>query len=105
MRVLIVDDSADAVLPLRMLLEVSGHQVTVALDGKSALAHASETFDAVLCDLRLPDMPGEEVARALGQHPRLVAMTGMPREKVPACFTHYLRKPVDFDDLQRILQG
>lgn len=103
MQILIVDDNADALLPLRMLLEASGHTIHVASNVAEGKALASTAFDAVLCDLRLPDGSGNEVAEAFAPHPRLVAMTGMERDAVSDVFTHYLRKPLDFDALLRLL--
>ncbi len=65
-RILIIDDSADASLTTRMLLELRGHKVETALDGPSGIK-AAETFkpDVVLLDIGLPGMDGYEVARCL----------------------------------------
>ena len=64
--VLVVDDEARIRDLVRRYLEHEGHQVLSAASGAEALevaAHA--TVDLVVLDLRLPDVPGEEVAREL----------------------------------------
>lgn len=50
------------------LLELEGYQVLEAENGRLALdAIAAETPALVLCDLRMPEMDGREVLRALQQ--------------------------------------
>jgi DNA-binding response OmpR family regulator len=67
LRILVVDDDA----PLRDMLARSftreGHTVTVAADGREALAAtATESFDIVLLDVALgPGLAGHDVAREL----------------------------------------
>jgi PAS domain S-box-containing protein len=81
-RVLIVEDEA----PLaRALAEEIGrvHDVVVAPGGEAALQRFAEgSFDAVLCDLRMPDISGEALyAKVLEQDPAQAAcfvfMTGV----------------------------
>src|SRR4051812_39233517 len=85
LRVLVVDDIADARLALRLLLKLWGHEVAEAADGPGAL-RAAEAFrpDVVLLDISMPGMSGHEVARCLrerGLRPSLlVAVTGYGRE-------------------------
>lgn len=63
--VLVVDDTK-ANLDLLVAALGAFHQVTVALDGKSALeAVAQEPPDLVLLDIMMPDMDGYEVCRRL----------------------------------------
>lgn len=63
---LFIEDDDQIRLALRLALEDEGFTVREASDGRSGLAqfHASEP-DLVLLDLRLPDMSGFEVCRAL----------------------------------------
>src|SRR5437879_1615661 len=70
-RVLLIDDRRDAVLPVRKLLELAGHQVSVAEDGTSGLALARELIpDVILCDIGLPgEMTGYDVAVAIRADP------------------------------------
>lgn len=63
---LLIEDDDQIRLALRLALEDEGYDVREAPDGSSGLAafHASEP-DLVLLDLRLPDMSGYDVCRAL----------------------------------------
>jgi DNA-binding NarL/FixJ family response regulator len=66
LRLLIVEDHAEARDAMRELLEESGHEVAEAATGREAEAAVTE-FDpeGVLLDLRLGDESGFDVARAL----------------------------------------
>jgi signal transduction histidine kinase len=114
MRILLVEDNRDAAEALRVLLELWGHQVVVAHTGPVALETARQYRpEVVLCDLGLPGMDGLAVARALRKDPtlssaRLIALTGYGSETdqhqaQKAGFDRHLTKPVDFEELQRIL--
>lgn len=63
---LFIEDDDQIRLALRLVLEDEGYEVREAADGRTGLAafHAKEP-DLVLLDLRLPDMSGFEVCRAL----------------------------------------
>jgi signal transduction histidine kinase len=113
-RVLIVEDNQDAQDALKCLLELWGHEVTVASDGasgiQSALAHRPEV---ALVDLGLPIVDGYEVARqtraALGAAaPLMIALTGYgaPEQRAQALsagFDLHIVKPVDPDRLATLL--
>ena len=113
-RVLVVEDSPDAATSLRLLLELSGHQVRVAYTGPEGLAEAEAWRpEAVVCDIGLPGMDGYEVARRLRRTAGLegvllVALTGYGREEdrqraFAAGFDHHLTKPADPDEVRRLL--
>ena len=63
---LFIEDDDQIRLALRLVLEDEGYEVREATDGRSGLAafHALEP-DLVLLDIRLPDMSGFDVCRAL----------------------------------------
>jgi two-component system CheB/CheR fusion protein len=113
LRILVVDDNADAADTLGRLLELGGHQVTVAYDGPGALAAAAGTSpELVLLDIGLPGMDGYTLAarlRAAGHHrAALVAVTGYGQEEDlrqsrEAGFDHHLVKPVDAAVLARLI--
>lgn len=113
-RVLLVEDNVDAAQMLSDLLELSGHDVTVAACGREALeALRRRRVDVVLCDLGIPDMSGYEVARAVRAdaalcHTPLVALTGYGqpedrRRTAAAGFDDHLTKPVDLGALHAVL--
>jgi len=113
-KVLVVDDNVDAVASLAALLNLSGHHVRSAHDGREALRLAADDPpDIVLLDLGLPGMDGYEVARRLRAMPalaatRLFAMTGYGRQKDrratgAAGFDGHLVKPVEYADLLEVI--
>jgi len=65
---------------LTRLLSGEGYQVSVALDGQTALSLCGESpFDLVITDLGMPDMSGWELAdglRALNPAARVLMVTG-----------------------------
>ena len=114
LRILVVDDNADAANSLAMLLKVNGHDVVTAYDGKQASdATERSKFDVVLLDIGLPKLDGYAVARHVrslsdGAEIMLVAMTGLGRDDdrqraAEAGFDAHRTKPVDYDDLCRLI--
>jgi CheY-like chemotaxis protein len=113
-RILVVEDNKDSADSLQVLLSVLGHEVRVASTGPAGVQSAFEWLpDVVLCDIGLPGFDGFEVARRLRRQPGLegallVALTGYGgpedrRRGLEAGFDHYLTKPTDPADLQRLL--
>jgi len=67
--VLVIEDETRIAELLRRTLESNGHEVVVASGGNEGLRLAKmEAVDLVILDLRLPDLPGEAVARELRRH-------------------------------------
>lgn len=65
-RILVVDDEPALARALAINLKANGWQVTLASDGRSALAAAADAHpEVVLLDLGLPDMDGTEVIAGL----------------------------------------
>jgi PAS domain S-box-containing protein len=113
-RVLVVEDSRDAADTMRMLLDMSGYEVTVAYTGPDGLAMAQTDLpDVVVCDIGLPGITGYEIAAALRSDPatrgiRLLAVTGYGRpedirQARESGFDDHMTKPVDPQDLLRWL--
>ena len=111
MRVLLVEDNADAAETLADVLRLEGHEVEVAADGRSGIACArARVPDVVLCDLGLPGMDGYELAAKLKQQTNTkdalrIAVSGFKRRKhaLAAAFDHYFNKPVDLPELLALL--
>jgi DNA-binding NtrC family response regulator len=96
------------------MLTLDGHQVGAAgtvADARALLA--KQSFDAVLCDVRMPGTDGPEFFRELQQgHPALarhfVVMTGDSlsadtRERLERMAAPLLPKPFQLDDVRRVL--
>jgi len=104
--VLIVDDSDRNRKLARDVLRAGGLRTIEAADGHEALALAAESLpDVILLDLRLPDMDGREVARALrdGAHTGLIPVVALSALRYDAdhdalsaeVFAGFLEKPID----------
>jgi two-component system NtrC family sensor kinase len=72
-RVLVVDDEPELAEVMRDMLESAGHEVAIAESGEVALELlATARFDAIVSDLRMPDMDGAGLWREVSaQHPVL----------------------------------
>ena len=65
-KILIIDDEAPIRRVLRDILENENYQVDDASTGMEALQHIKEQdFDAIFCDLKMPEMDGIEVLEAI----------------------------------------
>jgi PAS domain S-box-containing protein len=114
LRLLVVDDNADAANSLAMLLETWGHAVSVEHNAFAALERAkAEAPQIMLLDIGLPDMDGYALARRLRELPQtaqavLIALTGYGqmedrRRTRDAGFDHHLVKPTNPAQLAELL--
>jgi CheY-like chemotaxis protein len=115
-RIIVVDDNGDAAETLAALLALDGHQVRTANSGAAALALTQVfTPEIAFVDIGMPGMNGYEVARRIRGDARLgaatlVAVTGWGqaedrRLSREAGFDHHLTKPVEADDVRRLVAG
>ena len=73
MRLLVVEDSALIRTVTRLAFPARDHEIQEAADGRQALAlldGPGQRFDAILLDLRMPEMNGVEFIRALRERPQ-----------------------------------
>ena len=112
-RLLVVDDEQRQRDILRMILESEGYDVTTAGNGRQALqASRGEAFDAVLTDLKMPDMSGiallEELLRGQpGLCVVLMTAHGSIDSAVDAMRKgafDYLTKPLERDELVMVVK-
>jgi len=115
-RIVVADDNRDAADSLAMLLQSQGYQVSVGYGGTQALEMVRGAAPHVaILDVGMPDMTGYEVAAKIraapwGQDICLIAVTGWGQEDdkaraAAAGFDHHLTKPVDPDEVERLLQA
>lgn len=114
MRILVVDDNPALAATLATLLKLSGHEPQTALNGTQAL-ELSTSFQphVVLLDVGLPGMDGFAIARELRRRDnhsflRIIGISGYGHQEYQelgkeAGFDAYLVKPVDHDELERLL--
>lgn len=112
--VLIVDDNVPAAQTTGWMLELLGYQPTLCHNGLEALEVAKALRPAIIMlDIGLPGMDGYTLCRELRKDPafkntRMIAQTGWGREKdrqesLSAGFDHHLTKPVNMDEITKLL--
>jgi len=107
-KILVVDDNIEFVDFIRRFLEGNDFQVSIALNGKTAIEKAiSDVPELVLLDLKLPDIPGEEVLKRVKEIEKdiaIVVITGYGGEQVAVDLMRkgaidFLSKPIDHEVL------
>jgi CheY-like chemotaxis protein len=113
-RVLIVDDNADALASLGMVVRALGSETFDAHDGFEAVESASNLRpDVILMDIGMPRLNGYDAARRIRQQPwgndvLMVATTGWGKEEdrrqsKEAGFDFHLVKPIAISAVQELL--
>jgi pilus assembly protein CpaE len=110
-RILVVDDNADLLQMIRMLLEErGGHEVMLSAEGEDGLAKArANPPDLAIIDVMMPGMNGYEVCRQLRRNPAtaqipIIVLTarGQPVDRETALAAgadDYIAKPVTMAEL------
>ena len=113
-KILIIEDNDDARRTLSLALQMNGHRVYAAADGKAGI----ETADAVdpevaVIDIGLPGVNGFQVGERLRRAPAheamvLIALTGYGqpdslRRARDAGFDEYITKPIEPERLMRLI--
>ena len=111
--IVVVDDVSDFTEAIGLALSLKGYSVRTAHDGEGALVLIEESPPhCVILDVRMPRMDGHALAQELrarfGDDMVLIAISAFAPEDpvVKATFDivdHYLRKPFDLEELDRIL--
>ena len=66
MKILVIDDERSIRNTLKEILEFEGHTIATAEDDKQGLDMAlNDSYDAIFCDIKMPNMDGLEVLSAL----------------------------------------
>jgi signal transduction histidine kinase/ligand-binding sensor domain-containing protein/FixJ family two-component response regulator/HPt (histidine-containing phosphotransfer) domain-containing protein len=114
-RVLLAEDNPINQELAQELLRAMGVRVTTAANGVEAVALAlRQKFDLVLMDVQMPELDGFEATRRIREHAPaadlpIIAMTahvlaGYRDQCLAAGMNDYLSKPIDPNQLQRLLQ-
>ena len=107
-KIVVIDDIADLVDSVVMLLEMSGYDAFGETAGASGIRRSAEVgADLVVLDFLLPEMNGAEIGAALRADPLLAAVkilmvSATPEAMVRHSFSDYdgfLAKPVFAEDL------
>lgn len=110
MRVLIVDDHNDFAQSLQQGLELLGHRTEIAHDAPTALL-AAQSFapEVALVDIMLPVVDGYDLGSRLRERGvrHLIAVTGTakPELSTAAGFDAHFGKPLQLDELDRVLRA
>ena len=110
LNVLVVEDDPDTRAGMRKVLVEAGFTVTEADDGLRALEIVSrQPFDAIVCDLRLPYLPGGGFYEELLQRDpdlarRLIFVSAIAHDPAVRQFLDgtgrpYLQKPYEVNEL------
>jgi len=111
----VVDDEEEVRNTIRLQLKGTGLEVVEAEDGKKGIevldAENVITVDAILCDVRMPNINGvEAVAYFRREYPHIpvIVLTGYPDVKLAVEFMkegvfEYLVKPVEKEKLVEVV--
>jgi CheY-like chemotaxis protein len=67
-RILVVDDQPEVAELVQAVLKDEGHAADAVYSGQAALDRLTQTvYDLVVCDVRIPDVDGKAVFRAVAQ--------------------------------------
>jgi CheY-like chemotaxis protein len=112
---LVVEDNIDTRLVMSLTLQQAGYYVVTAANGDEAMKVAGHALpDLIIMDLDMPQREGFATTRRILQHTELrgvavVALTaygtdGMREAARDAGCSGYLTKPIDFEQLDRMLK-
>ena len=114
-KILVVDDEEEVRKTIKLQLKGTGLEVIEAEDGKRGIeildAENVITVDAILCDVRMPNINGvEAVAYFRREYPSIpvIVLTGYPDVKLAVDFmkegvVEYLVKPVEKEKLVEVV--
>ena len=114
LKVLVAEDNAVNQIVVEQMLQKLGHKTSLVDNGLDAVtAVCAESFDVVLMDLRMPKIDGLEATRRIRREqpngrPLVVAVTAQAMDEdrercLAAGMDDYLTKPLQIEDLERVL--
>jgi PAS domain S-box-containing protein len=111
--ILLVEDHVDTAEVMAQLIHSLGHEVSVVGRVAEALAATQRaSFDLIVSDVGLPDGTGLDFIKVFREHSDVpaVALTGFGTDEdvrrcIDAGFTSHLTKPVNFAQLERLIES
>jgi DNA-binding response OmpR family regulator len=111
MKILVVEDDFSVRETLGMVLESSNYEVVLLENGTEALRYLETNWpDAMLLDLTLPEMSGEEIYAAIvdkfGKIPPTVILSAAQKGADRARYmpgVMFLAKPYTIEDLESVI--
>jgi signal transduction histidine kinase len=113
-KILVIDDNLELVDLIRRFLESKGFQISIALDGKKGIEKAlSYHPEVVLLDLKLPDIPGDELLKRLKEIDKdmaIIVVTGHGGEQIAVDMMRkgaidFLSKPIEYETLLKSIRN
>jgi two-component system, NtrC family, response regulator AtoC len=112
-KILVIDDDDSNRESLEMYFLEEGYEVFTANTGRAGLKSYHETpVDAVILDIRLPDMEGFEVLDEIkkgNRNAKVIMITAFHDEETirraleKGCF-NYIKKPINLEDLDSTIR-
>src|SRR5262249_30826832 len=114
MKVVVADDNHDIALSLVMFLQLAGHDVWRAENGREGLEIAERHLpDVMVLDIAMPELDGYKTAQLVRLRPwahflRLYAVSGFGQVKdkeraTQAGFDQHFTKPIDLRELEQVI--
>lgn len=115
LRVLVVDDHADMLTMMDLMMQRRSYAVKTATSGYEALELASEFAPhVVVSDIGMPGMDGFQLMQNLRSTPEMapfkaIALTGYdlisePELALESGFDAHITKPIEFDELFEMIE-
>ena len=114
LRILLVEDEFSSAEVLALLLADDGHHVTLAPDGRQALARLDEAVpDLLITDFMMPAMNGAELVKAMREMPDyaklpVLLISGAPEAALrpyKVSYQAFLRKPFSLEEFLKVVDG
>jgi CheY-like chemotaxis protein len=116
MKILVIDDNQSITNVISKFLKMKGHDCVTENEGRSGLARClSQSFDAILLDLSMPEFSGKEFIDTLVKQGkikdhRIIVFTSLPlgminiEKSANRGIVQVLQKPVELDLLLKTLE-
>jgi CheY-like chemotaxis protein len=114
LKILIAEDEETSDLLITTMLKKNNHEILHVKTGIDAIeaCHKNPDIDLILMDIRMPGMGGYEATRQIRQFNKEViiiaktayGLSGDRQKAIEAGCNEYLSKPIDKDELVRLIQ-